>query len=315
MEYKDYYKILGIDKKASQNEIKKAYRKLAIKYHPDKNPGNKESEARFKSINEANEVLSDPEKRSKYDQLGEDWNRTRFQGTYSGGNQSDSGRQRTGSHQTFSYEGDINDLFGGGTEGMGFSDFFETFFGQRKSSGSYQSSNKAIYKGDDLKTEMKITLEEAFRGTSRIIQLENEKIRIRTKPGAYDCLVLKINGKGVQGSYNEMNGDLIVTIRVTPHHLFERNGDNLKTEHQIDLFVALLGGETIVTTLDGKIKVKIEAGTQNGKTLRFKGKGMPLYGNRNVTGDLIVQLTVRIPGKLSSKQKELFEQVKNSFSR
>jgi curved DNA-binding protein len=313
MEYKDYYKILGVDKKASQEDIKKAYRKLAIKYHPDKNPGNKEAENKFKSINEANTVLSDPEKRKKYDELGENWNSYQQAGSSSQGNPFSQGGFGNQSGQSYYYDGDINDLFGAGSGKTGFSDFFEAFFNRGTASDRFRSRNTEHYRGQDYEAEMEITLDEAYRGTSRIIQLENEKIRISTKPGAYDGQLLRIKGKGGRGSNSSLYGDLMIRVRIKPHSLYQRSGNDLRMIQPMDMFTAVLGGETIVNTLDGKIKVKIPAGTQNGKTLRIKGKGMPLYDSKNKYGDLIVQLNITIPEKLTPKQKELFEQLKKSF--
>jgi curved DNA-binding protein len=311
MEYTDYYQILGIDNKASQEEIKKAYRKLAKKYHPDKNPGNKEAENKFKQINEANEVLCDPEKRKKYDQLGANWDRFGQEGAYSGGNPFGGFGNQSG--QTF-YGGDPNDLFGGGSGSSGFSDFFETFFGRGERSGRFgKGFSGSRFKGQDFETEMEISLEEAYHGTRRIIQLESEKIRITTKPGAYDGQVLRIKGKGGKGSNNN-NGDLIVKIKVTPHPLFERNGHDLKIVEHINLFDAVLGGQVIINTMDGMIKMNIPASAQNSKTLRIKGKGMPVYGKTGIFGDLLVQLQIDIPESLTPIQKDLFEQLKRSFN-
>ncbi len=295
MNYKDYYKVLGIDKKASQDEIKKAYRTLAVKYHPDKNPGNKEAEEKFKLANEANEVLGNPEKRKKYDELGENWQQYEQNGNRQSGNPfggSAGGQQY--------YEGDPND----------FSDFFEQFFAGR--TGKSQSRN-TNFKGGDYETEMEITLEEAFTGTSRIIQVENEKLKITTKPGSYTDQQLRIKGKGAKGSSAENRGDLFVRIMVKPHPQFIRKGDDLYNTHTIDLYTAVLGGETIVTTLSGQVKIKIEAGAQNGKTIRLKGKGMPVYEKNGVFGDLYIQLQILIPNKLTDKQKELFEQLKSTL--
>jgi curved DNA-binding protein len=310
MEYTDYYQILGIDKKASQEEIKKAYRKLAKKYHPDKNPGNKEAESKFKQINEANEVLGDPEKRKKYDQLGANWDRFGQEGTYSGGNPYGGFGKQSG--QTF-YEGDLNDLFGSGSGSSGFSDFFETFFGRAEQSGRFgKRPGDRRSRGQDLETEIEITLEEAYHGTTRVFQLESEKIRITTKPGAYNGQVLRIKGKGGKG--NNVNGDLLVKIKVLPHQLFERNGNDLKITRHINLFDAVLGGQVIINTIDGKIKMNIPASAQNNKTLRIKGKGMPVYGKNNLFGDLLVQLQIDIPENLTSLQKNLFEQLRKSFN-
>ena len=295
MDYKDYYKILGVDKKASQEEIKKAYRKLAVKYHPDKNPDNKEAEAKFKEANEANEVLGDPAKRKKYDELGMNWNQQ--QGGPQGGSPFGGGQ--------YQYSGD----FGGDSD---FSDFFEQFFGGGGGArgGAKRGGRSSQYKGRDLETTFEISLEEAYQGSSRIIQLENEKLRISTKPGAYDGQQLRIKGKGGPGSAPAHAGDLFVHVRVRPHHRFTREGDDLKTTHEIDLYTAVLGGEILAETLTGQVKVKITAGTQYNKTMRIKGKGMPVYGSEGVFGDMYIQLHVQIPQKLTDKQKELFEELK-----
>jgi len=295
MEYKDYYKVLGVDKKASPADIKKAYRALAVKHHPDKNQGNKEAEEKFKLANEANEVLSNPEKRKKYDELGDNWQHYEQRNDQPGSNpfgQADSNQ----------YDGGAP--FGSPSD---FSDFFEQFFGGR--SNSTKSQNR---KGHDYETEMEISLEEAFHGTHRIIQLENEKLRITTKPGAYTDQLLRIKDKGAQGSREQHRGDLFVRIKVKQHPQFTRKGDDLYNTFNIDLYTVVLGGEIIVNTLSGKVKVKIESGTQNGKTVRLKSKGMPLYENPNTHGDLYIQLQVQIPDKLTDKQRELFKQIKST---
>ena len=308
MDYKDYYQVLGVDKKASQDEIKKAFRKLAVKYHPDKNPGDKEAENNFKLINEANEVLSDPEKRKKYDTLGENWNKKYAEGQ-PGGNPFSGGGQGA-----YHFEGDLNDFFsnygneGGG--GSGFSDFFEAFFGNRKQGKSKGSRRTAQFKGQDFETEMHITLREAFEGTSRLIQLENEKLRITTKPGSYDGQVLKVKGKGGKGSAAEHHGDLYVRIRVSPDPMFQRRGDDLYKHESIDFYTAVLGGDSVIETMSGKIKIKIVPGTQNGKQVRIKGKGMPVYGTSHF-GDLHIVLDIKIPEQLNNEQKELFEKLKS----
>jgi len=295
MDYKDYYKVLGVDKKASPDEIKKAYRKLAVQHHPDKNPGNKEAEEKFKLANEANEVLSDPEKRKKYDELGENWQQYERSANQEGGN-------------PFGAAGGSQHFY---TEGEG-ADFFEQFFGGRTGGSGRAQSRSANFRGGDYETEMEITLDEAYLGTSRIIQLENEKLKITTKPGAYTDQVLRIKGKGAKGSSEQHHGDLYVRIKVKPHPQFTRKGDDLNITHPIDLYTALLGGDAVVNTLSGQVKIKITEGTQNGKTIRLKGKGMPIYEESAKFGDLYVQLQVQIPEKLNDKQKELFNQIKTA---
>jgi curved DNA-binding protein len=303
MEYKDYYKTLGVNKKASQDEIKKAYRKLAVQYHPDKNVGNKEAEEKFKLINEAYEVLSDPEKRKKYDELGENWNK--FQGQPGGGyDWSAFGNGQQG--RRYQHEGDLNDIFGSG--GSGFSDFFEAFFG--RGSGGKRTQGERQYRGQDFEAEATITLEEAYHGTSRVIQIHNEKLRITIKPGVYDGQLLRIKGKGGEGSSDTHRGDLYVRIRVLPHAVFTRRNDDLYLTQNIDLYTAVLGGDTLVQILSGKIKVPIPAGTQNGKTIRIKGKGMPESDAPGKSGDLYIKLEVVIPTNLTEKEKQLFEQLR-----
>jgi curved DNA-binding protein len=296
MEYQDYYKVLGVDKKATQEEIKKAFRKLAVQYHPDKNPGNKQAEEQFKQINEAYEVLGDAEKRKKYDELGENWNRFGQQG-----------QGQPGGGGGYYYEGDINDLFGN-ENGGAFSDFFETFFNNRGKKG--RSRGGAQFKGRDYEAEIEFSLEEAYHGASRIVQLQQEKLRITIKPGAYDGQLLRIKGKGAPGSNASQSGDLYVRIRIAPHPAFIRKGDDLHTSQAIDLYTAVLGGDSIINTFDGKIKVKVPAGSQNGSTIRLKGKGMPVYDKTGTHGDLYLQINVLIPEKLTKEQKALFEKLR-----
>jgi curved DNA-binding protein len=306
VEYKDYYRILGVDKKASPDEIKKAFRKLAVQYHPDKNAGNKEAEEKFKLINEAHEVLGNPENRKKYDTLGENWNR--FQ--QPGGAQPGRGFEGFSSQggNSFQFEGDLNDLFGN----AGGNDFFEAFFG--KSSGRSQGGQRrqrAEFKGHDYEATAEITLEEAFHGTTRIIGVHDEKLRITVKPGAYDGQLLRIKGKGAAGSNEKNRGDLYVRIHVLPHPTFQRREDNLYTTSIIDIYTAVLGGEAIVPTISGKIKINVPPGTQPDKTIRVKGKGMPVAGKEAIYGDLYVQLRVSIPEKLAPEEKKLFEKLKD----
>jgi curved DNA-binding protein len=301
MEYRDYYKILGIDKKATEAEIKKAYRKLAVQYHPDKNPGNKEAEDKFKLINEAYEVIGDPKKRKQYDELGENWNKFDQQGSGDWSSTFGAGGGRGRTHQ---YQGDMNDVFG---EGNGFSDFFETFFGR---GGARKSGQQAQFKGQDYETEMEVSLEEAFQGAGRIIHVGEEKLRISVKPGAYDGQLLRIKGKGAAGSSSQHRGDLYVRIRVRPHDFFHRKGDDLQMTQEVDLYSAILGGDILVKSISGTVKMKIPPGTQNSKTFRIKGKGMPVYDKSDQFGDLYDQIQVALPKSLSKEEKLLFEQLK-----
>ncbi len=303
MEYKDYYKILGVDKKASQAEIKKAYRKLAVKYHPDKAQGDKASEEKFKEINEAYEVLSDPEKRKKYDTLGANWKQ--FE---QGGGGFDP-RQWGGTGSTFHFEGDPSDIFGGGD----FSDFFNMFFGGQGMGGggsrTYQKRPRAR-KGHDYEVETTLTLEEAYHGTTRILNLDGKKIRMKIKPGAFDGQKLRVKGKGGPGAHGGASGDLYLNIKVAPHHLYKRNGDNLEQVLNLDLYTAVLGGKATAYTFTGPVNVKIPAGIQNGKILRLKGKGMPVFGKANTFGDMLLKVNVTIPKHLTRKEKELFEELR-----
>ncbi len=300
MDYKDYYKILGVDKKASQAEIKKAFRTLAVKYHPDKNPDNKTAEEQFKLANEANEVLGNPEKRKKYDELGENWQQYEKQGNQQGG--STFGGNQGGQYR---YESNGNDTFGQAD----FSDFFEQFFSGGGRSGGERSQNR---KGGDYETEMGITLEEAYQGTSRTIQVDSEKLRITTKPGSYNDQQLRIKNKGAKGSSEDNRGDLFVRIKVKNNPEFIRKGDDLYHTQTIDLYTAVLGGEVLVSTLSGQVKIKIAEGTQNGKSIRLKGKGMPIYDKKDVFGDFYLEIKVQIPDKLTDKQRELFDQLKET---
>jgi curved DNA-binding protein len=308
MEYHDYYKTLGVDKNAAREDIKKAYRKLALKYHPDRNQGNKEAEKKFQHINEANEVLSDPEKRKKYDNLGEHWQDYKTKGAYSSGERSQSGRKSRS--QPFQYGNEYDDLFGRNRGRGGFSDFFEAFFGNFDSQSSDPLKD---FRGQDYETKMEISLEEAFNGTSRIIQLENEKIRITVKPGVSDNQILRAKGKGGKGSSKSKHGNLFVKVSIKNHEIYERKENDLIMEKHVDLFTATLGGELLIDTLHGKIKLNILPGTQSGKILRIKGKGMPIPDLKNNYGDLLVHLKVIIPEKLSAGQRDLFEQLKKSF--
>ncbi|MEQ8910331.1 MAG: J domain-containing protein [Vicingaceae bacterium] len=290
MEYKDYYKTLGVPKTATAAEIKKAFRKLAVKYHPDKNQGDKAAEEKFKEANEANEILSDPEKRKQYDELGANW-KNRQQSANSAQSQ-----------QGYGYQGDPSQFYG--SEGD-FSDFFEHIFNQSRQGGG----RRTAYKGQDLQGEMVLTFEEAYFGTSRIIQLDNQKIRIKTKAGSKDQQVLKIPGKGLAGMNKGTKGDLYVKLTVLPDHRYQRKGDDLVMPLNVDLYTAILGGKLTVATMKGNIKLTIPAGTQPDNLLRVKGKGMPVYNKKGNYGDLLVKVKVQIPKQLSVEEKELLKKL------
>jgi len=300
MEYKDYYKILGVDKKASAEDIKKAYRKLAVKFHPDKNPGNKQAEERFKEINEANAVLADPEKRKQYDELGENWKYAQ-QGPNGGfgGQGGGQGRQHT--------TGDFDDLFGGG--GSGFSDFFESLFGNQGRARRNTSSQ-----GQNYRAEMEISLREAYQGADKVIDLgdtslDGQKLRIKFKPGIADGQTIKLKGKGGPGNGGGANGDLLITIHVAKDPAFERDGDDLRMEAPIDVYTAVLGGKASINTLKGPVKIDIAKGTDSGKVLRMKGLGMPVYNKPGEFGNLYVKVNIQVPKNLSERETELFKQL------
>lgn len=297
MEYKDYYNILGVDKRASEREIKKAYRKLARRHHPDMNPGDKRAEERFKTINEAYEVLSDPEKRRKYDQLGSSYFRWQQQGGDARGfdwGQWSSGRPG-GVHVEY---GDMEDLFGGG----GFSDFFQSIFG---GTGGQRVSRK----GRDYEQPVEITLEEAVHGTQRVLTADGERITVKIPPGVRTGSKVRVAAKGGAGIGGGPAGDLYLKVRVTKHPIFERKGNDLHCKVPVSLYTAVLGGETEVPTLDGQVRLKIPAGTQGGRTFRLGGKGVPNLRNPAKRGDLYVRIKISVPQKLDRQERALFEEL------
>lgn len=308
MDYKDYYKILGVEKSATQDAIKKAYRKLAVKYHPDKNPDDKSAEDKFKDIAEAYEVLKDPEKRKRYDELGANWKHYQQYGPDPGW--SNFGGRPQGSSVHF--EGDLNDLFGNG----GFSDFFESFFGGvggNRSGGRTQRDTygyQQAMKGQDLEAKISISLEEAYHGATHLIHVNGQKIRMKLKPGLEDGKTLRIKGKGAPSPHRGPSGDLYLHVNVKSSKNFERKGDDLYADLNVDLYTAVLGGKVQVDTLKGKINVPIEAGTENGKVLRLKGLGMPHYEQPQRKGNLYAKVQVQLPKNLSEEEKELFQKLK-----
>jgi DnaJ-class molecular chaperone with C-terminal Zn finger domain len=300
MEYKDYYKILGVERNASPDEIKKAFRKLAMKYHPDRNKGNKEAEEKFKDINEANEVLSDPQKRARYDQLGASYSDWQSQGGGSGNfNWNDwataAGRGTAGQQVDM---GDLNDLFGGG-----FSDFFSAIFGGMPQSSTRRQSRTSPRQSYQQPVE--ITLDEAYHGTTRMFQVEQRRIEVKIPAGATTGTKVRVAGGGPGG-----NSDLYLIVQVQPDSRFSVDGQDLTTEVKLDLYTAILGGTLKVSTLSGDVNLTIPAGTQPGQTFRLAGKGLPALRQPNQFGNLYVKVKVELPKHLTAAQREAFEKLR-----
>ncbi|WP_026898865.1 DnaJ C-terminal domain-containing protein [Daejeonella oryzae] len=290
MTFVDYYKILGLDKTASEKEIKNAYRKLARKYHPDVNPDDKTAHEKFQEINEANEVLSDPDKRKKYDQYGKDWKHAdQFEQAKQSGRQSQHG---TGGR---SYSGEF--------ESQDFSDFFSSMFG----GGSGRQQMK--YRGQDFNAELHLNLREAYKTHQRTLTVNGKNIRITIPAGIENGQTIKIKGHGGPGTNKGPNGDLYINFKISNDADFKREGNNLYTTVPIDLYTAVLGGETTINTLTGKVKLKVNPGTQNGTKVKLKGKGFPIYKRENEFGDMYATYKVSIPTDLTDQQKELFKQL------
>lgn len=294
MAFIDYYKILGIDKSASPKDVKNAYRKLARKYHPDLNPNNQDAKVNFQQINEANEVLSDPEKRKKYDQYGKDWQHAEeFERQKQ--QQQPSGSSRGGG-------------FSSGTSQNDFSEFFESMFGGAGASKGRQ----ARYRGEDYTTEIHLDLLDAYKTHKQTLSVNGNNIRITVPAGVENGQIIKIAGHGGPGVNGGPNGDLYITFTVANHPTIKRLGNNLFCNVELDLYTAVLGGEITIDTLDGKVKLKVKPETQQGTKVNLKGKGFPVYKNEGVFGDMQVTYTVKIPTNLTDKQKALFEELAKS---
>ena len=299
MEYKDYYKSLGVNRNASQDEIRDAFRKLARRYHPDANKGDSSAEEKFKTINEAYQVLSDPEKRKKYDQFGANYE----QFSRAGGRPEDFDwsrwSARPGSTTNINME-DLQDLFGGSFGGGGgFSDFFETLFG-----GARGGSTRRAAPAQNVEQEVEITLEEAYSGTTRVFQSgDGSRFEASIPRGVKTGSKVRLAGKAG-------GGDLYLKIRVAPHRTFTRDGNDLRISVEVDLYTALLGGEVSVRTLDRPVLLSIKAGSQNGQTIRLRGKGMPDLRKKDVFGDLLATLDIRLPTNLSAEEQAMFEQLR-----
>jgi curved DNA-binding protein len=295
MDYKDYYQILGVSRDASAEEIRKAYRKLAMKYHPDRNPDDKQAEERFKEINEAYQVLNDPQKRAHYDRVGSaysNWQQRGGQGGF------DWGRWSSGAPGGTRVEyGDLNDLFGG--EGGLFSEFFRTIFGGGGMGADRTTASRA---NPAYQQQVEISLEDAFNGTTLKIQVDGKRKQVRIPPGVRTGSKVRVAGAGPNGT------DLYLIVQVKEHKNFERKGNDLHTTAKVNAFTAILGGEAEVETMTGKVKLTIPPGTQPEQVFRVAGRGMPHLKSPNTKGDLFVRLKVEIPRYLSSKQRELLEE-------
>ncbi|NNJ88047.1 MAG: J domain-containing protein [Eudoraea sp.] len=288
MTFIDYYKILGISKKATKDEIKKAYRKLARKFHPDVNPGDKEAEKKFKEINEANEVLSNPENRKKYDEYGKDWKHAEaFEKAKQ--QQQYSQRQQT--------------PFGSGSE-EDFSDFFSSMFG-----GQGRRGRSMQFRGQDFNAELELSLEDVYRTHKRTLTVNGKNIRLTIPAGVRNGQVIKIKKHGAEGINGGPRGDLNIQFSIINSTRFRRDQNNLYTSVDLDLYTALLGGEITVDTFDGKAKLKVKPETPNGTQVKLKGKGFPVYKKEGQYGDLYITYNLKIPSKLSAKEKQLFEEL------
>jgi curved DNA-binding protein len=298
MAFIDYYKTLGLDKKASDKDVKNAYRKLARKYHPDLNPNDAAANKKFQELNEANEVLSDSEKRKKYDKYGENWQH--------GEAYEQQARQQQNQQSTYGGTGGF-----GNTEGFGggdFSDFFQSMFGG-KGAGS---SRQAKYRGQDYNANLELSLQDAAQTHKQTLTVNSKNIRITIPAGIENGQSIKIPGHGGAGVNGGPAGDLFIKFSIPDDARFKRDGGNLYTTVKLDLYTAVLGGEITADTLTGKVKVKVKAETQNGTKVKLKGKGMPVYKKENEFGDLYLTYDIQIPINLTEKQKQLFEEISKS---
>ncbi len=290
MAFIDYYKILGVPKSASESAIKKAYRKLARKYHPDLNPNDKIAEKKFKEINEANEVLSNAENRKKYDQYGEHW-------------------QHSEEYEKANQQKQYQKTYSGGTGGYNeeeFSDFFENMFGGRASG---HGNRQVKFRGQDFNAELRLDLKDVYTTHKRTLTVNQKNIRITIPAGVQDGQVIKIKGHGGKGTNGGPNGDLLIQFSIVNHSKFKRDKDNLYVTVDVDLYSALLGGELMVDTFNGKVKLNIKPETQNGTKVKLKGKGFPKYKKVDEFGDLYITYQIKLPKTLSDKEKELIKQL------
>ena len=311
MDYKDYYKVLGVDRKATPEEIKKTFRKLAMKYHPDQNKDNKQAEEKFKEINEAYEVLSDPKKRERYDQLGSSYQQWQQHGGNPGSfNWNEWSSTPGGRAQQVNPE-DFGDIFGG------FSDFFRVIFGGMPAAGQAQTRRPGAQQTAQARPpanyqqKVQITLEEAYNGTQRLLQINNRRIEVKIPAGSRNGTKVRVAGAGPATPYSQ-GADIYLVIEVLPHARFTLSGSDLTTEVKIDYLTAVLGGSVTVKTLSGDVVLTIPPGTQPGQKFRLSGRGMPVLKSSQTYGNLYVQVKVELPKKLTDEQRKLFEQLRNS---
>jgi curved DNA-binding protein len=304
MEYKDYYKVLGVSKGASDKEIKSAYRKLAQRYHPDKNPGDKKAEEKFKEINEAYQVLGDPQKRAKYDRLGASYAQWERAGRPGGGFDFSQWMGGMGGGGTRVEYRDLNDLFGGAG---GFSDFFNSIFGGGFGEGAGRAAARRA-RGEDLEQPIEITLEEAYQGTTRALSKGARRLEVKIPPGARTGTKIRVAGEGAP-SFTGQQGDLFLVVTVRPHARFRREGDDLHVDVPVELYTALLGGEARVPTLNGDVLLTIPPETQSGTAFRLGGKGMPRLRQPSEHGDLYAHAVVRIPTGLTERERKLIAEL------
>jgi curved DNA-binding protein len=310
MEYKDYYKILGVERNASEAEIKSTFRKLALQYHPDRNPGNSEAEEKFKEINEAYEVLSDPEKRARYEQLGDSYSRWQQRGGQGNFNWNDWTRAQ-GQGGGVQYDvGDLNDLFGG----AGFSDFFNSIFGGAGGMGGVPGGRAGTREHArrvqpmSYQQNVQITLDEAYRGAERTVSIDSRRLQMKIPAGARTGTKVRMASAGPSGPDGRPT-DIYLVIEVLPDPRFERQGDDLYVEVPVDLYTAVLGGEARVTTPEGPVVLTIPPGTQPGQSFRLNGRGMPILRTPKTRGDLFARIKVQVPRNLTPEQRSLFEQL------
>lgn len=300
MEFIDYYKVLGLTKGATEKDIKKAYRKLARKHHPDLNPNDKEAEIKFKQINEANEVLSDSEKRKKYDQYGKDWEHA---------DAFEKAKKERSQSSGFGGQGSGGYSYSGGQSAEDFSDFFNDMFGGR----SQRAGGRQVkFRGQDYNAELQLGLMDAFTTHKQTLTVNNKNIRITIPAGVEDGQTIKIGGHGGPGVNGGPNGDLFIRFSIVNNTAFKREGENLYKTEEISLTKAILGGEITINTLTGIVKLKVKPNTQNGTKVKLKGKGFPKYKKDGQFGDLFITYSVKIPTFLTPRQKELFEELEKT---